>query len=411
MRKADDGRTEATLPQRVGIGHARRIAAPVTAGRDGVRAARHRALGALVLPLLVTACSASPTMPPATNGGVGSADPGPSSDPAASASVAPTRTPELLRLALDDAGPIIRPEDGPDWARFALPAAATRTQDGTYVVVVVWFGEADDAVQIGFATSTDTRTWAVGPKPILTEIGATWPNPGPIPSALVELGDGTWQLYGWAAESSNTSFFASWRASAPKLEGPWKLDGEGILGPGRPGTWDSQTAAIGSVQRTDTGYAAWFEGSPPGASIRGDLGLATSADGLAWHKFDDPATTTASLAESDPVIPRGLCGAGTAQAVFQPQVEIGRAGGYLAAFGGFAASREQMDVFGAVSVDGIHWTCGSPEALLTRGGIPNSQGIHTIASMPLGDGRVALLVESLGDGRSDIWLATITQLD
>jgi hypothetical protein len=165
------------------------------------------------------------------------------------------------------------------------------------------------------------------------------------------------------------------------------------------------------VQRTDAGFTAWYEGQPPGSNLRGDLGVAMSTDGLSWRKYDDPATTAASLAESDPVIARGICGGGTEQAVFQPQVEIAREGGYIGMFGGYGASREHMDVFGAVSPDGIHWSCGTPEPLIRFSGIPNSQGIHTIGSFPLGDGRIALVLESLGAGHSDLWLATVRLLD
>jgi hypothetical protein len=182
-----------------------------------------------------------------------------------------------------------------------------------------------------------------------------------------------------------------------------------VLVPGAGGTWDSQTASISSVQPTASGFAAWYEGSPPGFSLRGDLGLATS-DGLAWQKHDDPATTSTGFAASDPVVRRGICGIGTSLAVFQPQVELAP-DGYAMVFGGFGRSREQMDLFGAVSGDGISWTCGTPEALLRPSGIPDSQGIHTIASFPMGDERYGLLIESLGEAHSDIWFATVRLLD
>jgi hypothetical protein len=109
------------------------------------------------------------------------------------------------------------------------------------------------------------------------------------------------------------------------------------------------------------------------------------------------------------VVKRGICGGGTSQAVFQPQVEVVR-DGYAMVFGGFGASVDRMDVFGAVSSDGVRWTCGTPEALLRTSGIPNSQGIHSLASFPLGDGRIGLVVESLGEDHSDLWLATVTPI-
>jgi hypothetical protein len=45
--------------------------------------------------------------------------------------------------------------------------------------------------------------------------------------------------------------------------------------------------------------------------------------------------------------------------------------------------------------------------ILETADIPGSQGIHTIASLRLDDGTIALIVESLGDKHSDLWLATM----
>ena len=375
--------------------------------------------GGLVVALLVAACQArqesagpSTATPGSTPGPAPTATAGSPTDGPATTGAPQTPIPELLRLTLDASGPILTPEDGPAGARYALPAAGTRARDGRYVLVVVWFGDeqAGEPPKVTVATSRDAREWRVRETPILTALGVGPSQPGPIPSAIVELDDGSWQLYGWAADTADQSSFASWRASAPVLDGPWTLDGDRILEPGPGRSWDSQTASIGSVQRTGSGFAAWYEGQPPGFNLRGDLGYATSTEGLTWEKFDDAATTAPELAESDPVVRRGLCGVGTSMAVYQPQVELA-GDGYLMVFGGFGASGERMDLFGALSTAGTHWTCGTPEPLLQASGIPGSQGIHTIASLPLGDGRVGILVESLGERRSDIWLAEVTPAD
>jgi hypothetical protein len=197
---------------------------------------------ALLLALLVAACQrATPSVPsaPSTDASPDAAETSAGSGGVPSASdgrVAATAIPELLALTLDDAGPIITPEDGPDWARYSLPAAATRARDGTYVLVIVWFGESDDQPPaITVATSSDTRAWNVRTEPILDHVGVGSARPGPIPAALVQLDHG-WQMYGWAADATQPTYFASWRASAPDLDGPWTLDQDRILAPGRPGT-------------------------------------------------------------------------------------------------------------------------------------------------------------------------------
>jgi hypothetical protein len=66
-----------------------------------------------------------------------------------------------------------------------------------------------------------------------------------------------------------------------------------------------------------------------------------------------------------------------------------------------------MDLFGATSVDGIDWRCGSMSPLLRPTDLPGSEGIHTIASMELEDGTTELIVESLGPSRSDLWSAIV----
>jgi hypothetical protein len=356
--------------------------------------------------------SSGPSFAPASSSSVATAEPSASAGspaPVATDDSAASPTPALLDLTLDESGPIIEPADGPSGSAYALPATAARARDGTYVLVIVWFPAENGTPVIGLATSADAQVWTVGRDPIISDLAVGRTDPGPIPTALVQLDDGSWQLYGWAAAGPEGTRFESWRASAPEVGGPWMLDGGRVLVPGAAGSWDSQTASISSVQRTEAGFAGWYEGSPPGFSLRGDLGYATSADGLTWQKHDDPSTTSAERAQSDPVVRRGICGVGTSLAVFQPQVELAP-DGYVMVFGGFGRSREQMDLFGAVSRDGVEWTCGTPEALLRPGGIPGGQGIHTIASFPYGDGRIGVLIESLGEGHSDIWLATVRLL-
>jgi hypothetical protein len=366
----------------------------------------------LTAALMIGACqpgpgpTGTPAVAPTSSAGTNVPSDAPSSAPTAT----PAPISELLRLTLDMDGPVIRHEDGPAGSVYALPAGAARARDGSYALLVVWF-PADNGPSVRtLARSEDGRRWKVDKTPILTELGVGGTDPGPIPAALLDAGDDGWQLYGWADDPLRSPHFDTWRASASRLAGPWTLDRAHVIQTGRPGTWDSQTTGVRSVLRTETGFAAWYEGSPPGRTVRGDIGYASSVDGLAWEKYDDPSTTTAALAQSDPVVHTGICGQDTSVALFQPHVE--RDGDrFDMVFGGFGRSHEEMDLFGAVSDDGIVWTCGTPTALLKTSDVPDSDGIHTFASFPLDDGRIGLLVESLGPGHSDIWLATVEPID
>jgi hypothetical protein len=321
-----------------------------------------------------------------------------------------TPFPSLLSLELDASGPFIRPGDGPPGYSYALPAAATRDRDGNIVLFIVWFGEGDADIRITVSMSADGVAWDVGTEPITGSLAIGVPDPGPIPTAVHQLDDGSWVLYGWASDDERGTSLSSWRATAPEPEGPWTLDATRILGSGVAGAWDSYMAVAGSAQRFNGEWLMWYEGEGPGEEVRGEIGLATSPDGITWRKHDDPATTDLARATSDPVLALGICGEGTGQALEQPQVEP-RADGLVAVFGGFAAAGEQMDLYGAVSTDGRSWQCGSPELLLRTQDIPGSGGIHTIASVALADGRIGVIIESLSGEQSELWWATVEAAD
>ena len=356
-----------------------------------------RRAAASVLLIVVAGCSAAATAPPS----IGPTVTLPSGAATSAASAAATRTPSptvplgpSVGLTLDRSAPMVDSDDGPEGRHWVLPAAAARDRDGGFVLFIVWFGdEAGDQV-VTVATSSDGRAWDVGTEPILTDLGMDLVDPGAIPAAALQLADGTWRLYGWGIHAPAPNRITTWRASAPSPNGPWSLDEDVVLDTGPAGSWDGEMAAVGSVQPTGDGYGLWYEGEGIGSSVRGDIGFATSADGRAWQKAELPA------------IPRGHCGAATALAVEQPQVEAW-SGGFVGAFGVVGAGEQDMSVMGLTSVDGATWSCASDEPMLRTADIPGSQGIHTIASVPLDDGRFELVIESIVGGRSELWSATV----
>jgi hypothetical protein len=374
-----------------------------------------RALPSLAIAVALTAAcdggsAASPSPTGAAVGSIPVGSPAGTSSSQAPGGPSATPTAPLLRLALEGTTPIVGSAAGPIGHPYVLPAAAARDADGGYVLFIVWFGPEPGEQIVTVSRSEDGRDWSIGKEAVFTDLGMDVENPGPIPAAVLQAEDGTWQMFGWAQQASNDRLFSSWRASAPEPEGPWKLEDPAMLTPGATGTWDSQTSSVGTVQRTADGYLAWYEGQPPGRSIRGDIGLATSADGIAWRKSDDATTTDRLHADSDPVIARGICGSGSELAVFQVQVE--RMGdGFAGIVGAFREGRDEMDIYGVVSDDGLTWRCGGETPLLRFEDIPGSQGIHTIASMPLDDGTFALILESLREGRSELWFATVEAAD
>lgn len=299
-----------------------------------------------------------------------------------------------VRLTLDTSGPMVASDAGPAGHHWVLPGAAARDRDGGFVLFIVWFGDQAGDQIVTVARSEDGRAWQVGKDQVLGDLGMDIVNPGAIPSAVLQQADGSWVLYGWAIEDAGPDRLTTWRASAPAPEGPWTLDVPKAVDVGAGGTWDSQAAAVGAVRPTADGFTLWYEGQGAGSSIRGDIGLATSTDGLAWTKA------------ADPVIPRGACGTATSLAIQQPQVEAW-SGGYVAAVAGAGPGNQDLQVFGLTSPDGRTWACASTDPILRAEDIPGSTGIHTIASVPLEGDRFGLIIESLVEGRSELWSATV----
>ena len=354
---------------------------------------------ALVLIAAVAACQASSSSPAGGTGAAPTATP--SSTPATSSreqtappSFGPLATGPALSLAVVGDEPVLVRGAGPPDHDAVLPGAAAVDRDGTIVAFLTWFADApgDQVVTVG--RSVDGITWMLDPDPIYTDLGLGLAPPGPIPAAAFQGPDGSWTLFGWGADPIRRTSFFSWRATAPAPEGPWAIGpGEDrVLPPGPAAAWDDETAAVASVLPDGDGFAMWYEGQRPGRAIRGGIGYAASPEGIAWTR--DP----------EPIIAPGQCGPGTAQAVLEPQVWQ-RSDGYLMLFSGYAEAATRPSIFAASSLDGRTWSC-TGQALLDSTDIPGSEGIHTIQGVTVA-GEPALLVESLHDRGSELWLVSV----
>lgn len=358
---------------------------------------------ALLLTLTISgvgACSTTGGASPSVAGSPAAASPA-ATAAAASPNAAPTVSPRpsialgpAVRLRLDSSGPIIASDAGPAGRHWVLPAAAARDRNGGFVLFIVWFGDTAGDQVVTVARSDDGRTWRTEKDAVMTDLGMDVVNPGPIPAAARQEGDGSWVLYGWAIHESRPGKLTTWRATAPQPEGPWTLDGPAVIDTGAAGSWDAQMASVGAVQRVGDGYGLWYEGQGIGNSVRGDIGFATSADGRTWQKSELPA------------IPRGHCGDATARAMQQPRVEAW-SGGFVAAVATVGQGEEDLSVIGLTSADGASWVCASATPMLRAEDIPGSAGIHTIASVPLDGDRFLLIIESLVDDRSELWSASV----
>jgi hypothetical protein len=350
--------------------------APATRRPD---AAAIRALLAATA-LATAACTAEP---------IGSGPLAPRSSGSAAASSAPAEA--FLRLVGD--GPVLVPSELGAYG-WALPGAFTFT-DGAYHAWVVGFGAERGDQRVVHVTSPDARSWTVQPTQLEAELAVAFSPPGPIPTSVVELGEGRWAMYLWGTPAPETDRSSIWVATASSVDGPWTLATEPALAHGGIDDWDGRGLDFASVVRTDDGYLMLVSGANFAARAVASIGAATSEDGLVWEK------------RSEPVIPPGFCGAFDSLNASQSRLLADSDGGYLLAYGGYDGAENGMRMGLATSSDGLSWECRTSEPLLGADDIAGSTGIHTIATALGGDGDPLVLIEALMDDRSELWLATL----
>lgn len=244
-------------------------------------------------------------------------------------------------------------------------------QDGVYYLF--YTGSCDRGGRpsaIGVARSDDGVTWTRSDQnPILTPDSTG--HDAMCVSAGVPFVDGdTWTLY-YAANSQPCAGPGRYigRATAPTPDGPWQRDSSPVLEAGSEGAWDSGFIMPHTVLRTDDGYVLFYSaGEEFLVPLPRRIGMATSADGIHWTKFDDPTTTEAPYAESDPLLAVGADGALTPFEVWTFDVlhtEDGWEMFYSATCPRAADQTCPGFIAYAHSHDGIHWqTYAEPDQWL-----------------------------------------------
>jgi hypothetical protein len=209
---------------------------------------------------------------------------------------------------------------------------------------------------VGLATSTDGVSWTKHPNnPIFTGSGEVENVVNPV----VLLDGETWIMY--YNRPVNEVGTQIWRATAPAPEGPWSPD-EAPVFSSEPPTWDIRKLPIG-IFMTEDGYQLFYLGWGSLPTSRMQVGLATSADGITFAAYDDPATTDGIYAKSDPVLPAGDEGDWDALSVSPSQIWRGEDGYELFYMGAQQNLDVEEDLEGAAAMvgyatssDGLTWT-------------------------------------------------------
>ena len=213
-----------------------------------------------------------------------------------------------VSVTLYEGNPILSAGEPGTWDSAGIGWPHVILQDGTYHMLYLgWAGDSLPYSAVGYATSEDGLNWVkYDQNPVFTLDQADAPR-GILAATPILDGD-RWTLYftGSTAEGRPSSIVL--RATASSPTGQWTTDPEPVLGVGSATEWDSGGGiSVDSIVQTSDGFAMYYTHllSPIGvgpAYASGGIGLATSPDGVQWTKYDDPSTTNAKFAISDPIL-------------------------------------------------------------------------------------------------------------
>lgn len=181
-----------------------------------------------------------------------------------------------------------------------INAGAVIYHDGQYHMLNNEFSSWPATTRSYYYTSPDGETWTLmADEPVFESEQVSYTRV----AALILTGyvedDGTWVVYFHTFESNSSQGFIG-RATAQDPLGPWVVDEEPVLSPGRETEWDNRHVMRPNVSKTDDGYIMIYAGTT--GSTESQIGYATSPDGIVWTKYNDPATTDAPYADSDPIM-------------------------------------------------------------------------------------------------------------
>jgi len=292
-----------------------------------------------------------------------------------------------------------------------IDPGAVIVHDGQFHMFYNGINSFPARVGVGYATSTDGVTWTrASDEPVFGPAADGWPAEMRstnlfVTSGLVEP-DGTWVLYYYTLSGSGFNGpQAVGRATAPAPTGPWTTSAEPVLAQGPEGAWDSQQVSAPDVTRTGDGYVMFYDGVAKGSDLW-MIGRATSPDGVTWTKHDDPATTEAAFAESDPVLEPGP-GAWLSRRLLDPnavQTDAGWVMIYATNSGsGGKFITPDLHLAYATSPDGITWT-SAEQPVLVGSQHPAWGGVYLISLAKAEDGYY--LFFDVATGGTNVYLAT-----
>ena len=289
-----------------------------------------------------------------------------------------------------------------DWdGRYTDPGAVLY-HDGQFHMFRNGFNGWPASVQVGYLTSPDGITWTEATEdPVLTTDEVAYAEVAALASSALVEDDGTWVLYfyTWDSSSGSNSPATIGRATATEPIGPWTPDPQPVLLPGVAGSWDEKHVSTPRVLKNEAGYVMYYTGYDERGLQSSMIGMATSADGITWTKYDDPSTTEAPFAESDPVVTPFS----SSTFIHQPNVQQ-TPEGWVMIYREAMGRPRTMSLNYALSEDGIRWERALDEPFWTANSIPDSNGFWFTA-LAYHDDTYYLFVEGAWGAGTSIFAA------
>jgi predicted GH43/DUF377 family glycosyl hydrolase len=293
---------------------------------------------------------------------VACSEPGPAPRPSASPSATPDPVAEVADLLAPRA--VVRPSGGES---FVNPGLVVQL-GGRLHMLTNSFTRYPGASFVSHLTSEDGIEWrpdAGGPLlsneqiPTAHETFTT-----SFLTAGARAADGTWMAFGYTFEGPSADGFI-WRATAPDIDGPWRVDRRPALEAGPDGSWDSVRVAEPSLVETGDGHLLFYTGFDDAGVAR--IGVATSPDGVSWTK------------RAEPVFEGGAPWDGGS--VGNPQV-VSTPDGYVMTY------RTEAGGFGfgvARSSDGLTWQPSAANPIMTEDRSPRGEPFWQSEAAVIGD--------------------------
>ena len=238
-----------------------------------------------------------------------------------------------------------------------LNGGAVIYHDGQFHMFSNFFNSWPGRTVTYYYTSPDGTVWTRNlEEPLFTVDDVPLEGRGALILTGLVQSDGTWVLYYHTFTSGSQPGYIG-RATASSPTGPWTFDEAPALSPGGEDEWDELQVMRVNVLPHEDGYVMYYAGVNKLAESR--IGLAFSDDGISWEKYDDPTTTEAPYAESDPIMEPELDWEG--RALGRPEV-VQTADGWVMLYEGGGGNRTGL----AVSQDGLHFERHEANPILTR---------------------------------------------